>query len=206
MTYIVYSSKGSGAFAVEAALAKAGAKYDVITLDTGKDEHRTPEFAAINPLQQVPAMKLSDGTIMTESVAMAIHLANAFPDRGLAPKPGTSAHAAFLRWMLFMAVNIYESDLRYFYSERYTTDPKGAAGVKAAAAERMRMSFAIMEEALANGPYLCGAGMTIADAYLAMLSTWSPEPLKMPRIAKVVAAVAADEDYGPVWSAHGMAG
>lgn len=206
MSYVVYSSKASGGFVVEAALAKAGAKYEAIMLDTSKGEHQTAEFTAINPMQQVPALKLPDGTLMTESAAMVIHLANVFPDKGLAPAVATAAHAGFLRWMVFMAASIYESDLRFFYSDRYTTDPKGADGVKSAAAQRMLRSFGIIEEAIGKGPFLCGKTMSIADAYLAMLSTWSPEPLKMPRIARISAEVAADKHYGPVWTSHGMGG
>lgn len=206
MSYVLYSSKGSGAFAVEAALAKAGARYETVPVDTANGDQNDPKFVAINPMRQVPALKLPDGSVMTESAAMVIHIANVHPDKGLAPTIGSSGHAAYLRWMVFMAANIYEADLRYFYAERYTQDPKGVEGVKAAGAAYMAKCFGVVEEALANGPFLCGKTMTIADAYLAMLGTWSPEPLKLPRIGKIVAAVAADSAYGPVWARHGMSG
>ena len=104
--------------------------------------------------------------------------------------------------MVFMAVNVYEADLRYFYAERYTTDANGAKAVKAAAAAYMAKSFAIIEPALQ--PFLLGSAMSIADVYLAMLTTWSPAPLTGPRFASLRQAVAADPDYGPVWTRHGL--
>jgi glutathione S-transferase len=204
MTYTLYSHDGSGGFAVEAALVKAGADHKLIRVDTGKGEQNRPEFVAINPMRQVPALVLPDGTVMTESAAIVVHLANAFPDKGLAPKPATSAHARFLRWMFFMAANLYEGDLRYFYAERYTTDPAGVDGVKSAGAAHMKKSFAILDDALAQGPFLCGPAMTMADVYLAMLMAWSPEPITSRRLLAVRDAVAADPPIALLWRRHGF--
>ena len=204
MTYTLYSHDGSGGFAVEAALVKAGAAHKVIVIDTAKGEQNRPEFVAVNPMRQVPALTLPDGTVMTESAAIVVHLANAFPDKGLAPRPATPAHARFLRWMFFMAANLYEGDLRYFYADRYTTDPAGVAGVKSAGAAHMKKSFAIVEEALSPGPYLCGPDLTMADVYLAMLTAWSPEPIASHRLQAVSQAVAADPLIGPLWLRHGF--
>ncbi len=204
MTYTLYSHDGSGGFAVEAALVKAGAGHKVIVIDTAKGEQNRPDFVAVNPMRQVPALTLPDGTVMTESAAIVVYLANAFPDKGLAPRPATPAHARFLRWMFFMAANLYEGDLRYFYADRYTTDPAGVAGVKSAGAAHMKKSFAIVEEALSPGPYLCGPDLTMADVYLAMLTAWSPEPIASHRLQAVSQAVAADPLIGPLWLRHGF--
>jgi glutathione S-transferase len=133
-----------------------------------------------------------------------VHLANVFPDKGLAPKPATAAHARFLRWMFFMAANLYEGDLRYFYPDRYTTDPAGIPGVKSAGAAHMKKSFAIVEEALVPGPFLCGPVLTMADVYLAMLMDWSPEPITARRLLAVAVAVTADPLIGSLWLRHGF--
>ena len=204
MAYTLYSHDGSGGFAVEAALVKAGAAHTVIVVDTAKGEQNRPEFVAINPMRQVPVLVLPDGTVMTESAAIVVHLADAFPDKGLAPRPATPGHARFLRWIFFMAANLYEGDLRYFYPERYTSDPDGVPGVKSAGAAHMKRSFAVVDEALAPGPFLCGPVLTMADVYLAMLMAWSPEPLTARRLLGVTAAVAADPLIGPLWLRHGF--
>src|SRR5215470_3769061 len=191
MTYTLYGHDGSGGFAVEAALVKAGAAYEVVVTDTAKGDQNRPDFVAINPMRQVPALRLPDGSVMTESAAIVIHLADAFPGKGLAPKPPTPAHAQFLRWMLFMAANLYEGDLRYFYSDRYTTDPAGVPAVKAAGAAHMKKAFAVLDDVLTRTSFLCGASMTMADVYLAMLMDWSPDAITAPRLRAVTKAVAA---------------
>ena len=204
MTYTLYSHDGSGGFAAEAALIKAGADFKTIVIDTTKGDQNRADFAAINPMKQVPTLILPDGTIMTESAAIVVHLANAFPGKGLAPAPGSSGHARFLRWMFFMAANIYEGDLRYYYPDRYITDPTGIEGVKAAGAAHMTKSFAVVEQALEQGPFLCGKEMNMADVYLAMVAAWSPEPLTGKKILALRAAVAEDKTFGPLWRRHGF--
>ena len=204
MTYTLYSYDGSGGFAVEVALVKAGAPHTVVAVDTGKGEQNRPDYVALNPMRQVPALILPDGAVMTESAAMVVHLAHMFPDKGLAPPPATPAHARFLRWMVYMAANLYEADLRYFYADRYTADPAGAEGVKTAGAAYMKKCFAILEDALAQGPFLCGPERTMADIYLAMLMDWSPEPLTSPRLAAIQKSVLADPQIAPIWRRHGF--
>jgi glutathione S-transferase len=204
MQYVLYGNKASGSFPVEAALAKTGAPYEVIELDLNNGDQNRADFVALNPMRQVPALKLPDGTLMTESAAICIYLATAHPKAGIGPAPGTAAHARMLRWLVYMSNNLYEGDLRYFYPERYTADPSGVPGVKAAGAAHMARSLAIIDAALADEPYLAGREMSIADLYLATLMTWSPEPVTAPRLLAVQRAVIADPVYGAVWRRHGM--
>ena len=88
-------------------------------IDTKEDAHLSETFRRINPRQQVPALQLPDGSVMTEGSAMLLHLADAFPEADLAPRPGTPARAQHDRWLIFAAVNIYEGELRHFYPDRY---------------------------------------------------------------------------------------
>ena len=66
-----------------------------------------------------------------------IHLAACYPDEGFAPAAGTPAHAAFLRWIIFTNVNIYEATLRQSYPFRYTSDPNAHDATRDAAIARM---------------------------------------------------------------------
>lgn len=201
MSFTLYTRKDTGGLVVEAALAKSGAPHTCIQIDTERGEQNSADFVRINPMRQIPAIVLPDGAMMTESAAIVMHLAGLYPHKGLAPARGTPAHAKFLRWMLFMATNIYEADLRYFYAERYTSEADGTGGVKTAAVAHMAKCFAIIETAL--DPWVAGSDYSIADAYLAMLIGWSPEPVTGAKLKSVLAAVKADKDYGPVWKRHG---
>ena len=68
--YKLYWSKGAGSMAPEVILEEVGAKYEKIEVDLAKDANRRAEFLAVNPLGQVPALVLPDGTLMTESAAI----------------------------------------------------------------------------------------------------------------------------------------
>ena len=64
-------------------MEELGAPHALHVLDRGKAEHRAPAFLAVNPLGKVPA--LQDGSaIVTEQVAIFLHLADVFPAAGLA--------------------------------------------------------------------------------------------------------------------------
>lgn len=202
MPYVLYSHDGSGGAVVEAALTKAGVDFELVEIHTRKGHHREPDYGVLNPWRQVPALKLPDGTVMTESAAMAIHLAAAHPEAGLGPAPGSTAHAAFTRWLVFMSANVYEADLRYYYPDRYTTDPEGVQAVKQAGRDHMARAFALLEDMLGVTGYLADGRLTLADVYLSMLSIWYPEPLDCPRIKALRAQIDQDADYGPIWERH----
>ncbi len=51
-------------------LAEKGVEVPTVDLDITKNEHRTPEFLAINPLGALPVLELDDGTVITESIAI----------------------------------------------------------------------------------------------------------------------------------------
>lgn len=173
--YKLYGSALTGSMAVEGALAEAGADYDFVAVDMEAEQHRKADFLKINPRGQVPALVLPDGTVMTESPAILAHLADAFPAAGLIPAPGSSARATHDRWLAFAQANIYEGMLRFFYSDRYTTDPAGAEGVKAAAGAYLDRHFAIFDAALAasGGPFLMGDRLSVVDIYIWMLCYWA---------------------------------
>lgn len=204
--YVLHTSRGTGGFAVEAVLAEAGAEYRVVEVDTKKNEHRKKSFLKLNPMAQVPVLTLPDGTVMTESAAMVIHLADTLGGGKLAPKPGSAKRAHYLRWLAFMAVNPYTADLRYFYCDRYTTDPAGAEAVKAAALRDMNDQFAILDKALGAGLYLLGNSFSAADPYLLMLCTWHPEPAKLfaerKNLARLCQRVKARKAIAPLNAFH----
>jgi glutathione S-transferase len=51
-------------------LAEKGITVPTEQVDIVAKQHKTPEYAAINPLQRMPALVLDDGTVITESIAI----------------------------------------------------------------------------------------------------------------------------------------
>ncbi|HVZ06060.1 glutathione S-transferase N-terminal domain-containing protein [Hyphomicrobium sp.] len=69
-------------------------------LNLKKGEHKSPEFLAVNPMGKVPTI-VHGKTPVTEVGAIAIYLADLFPEAGLAPAIGDPARGTYLRWIVF---------------------------------------------------------------------------------------------------------
>lgn len=172
MPYRLYGWRQTGSMAIEAALAEGGIAHDFVAISRKTDENLGPAFTAINPRQQLPALVLPDGTVVTEGPAILSHLGDAHPAAGLIPVPGTPDRARHDRWMAFFHANVYEAMLRELFPQRYTTDPAGAPAVSAAATDYVRRHFVLFDGQIGGGPYVFGDGLTMLDIYVWMLCWW----------------------------------
>ncbi len=67
-------------------------------VDIQSGETATPEFRAINPMGKIPTL-VDEGVVITEVAAICAYLADKFPEKGLAPKPGTPLRGQYYRYM-----------------------------------------------------------------------------------------------------------
>ncbi|CAN7587348.1 glutathione S-transferase family protein [Rhizobium sp. LjRoot254] len=200
--YKLYESINSGSSAVEAALAEAGADYVTVPTSTAEKRHLSEEYRAINPRQQIPALALPNGSVMTEGAAMLLHLADAFPYSQLAPPPGSSARAQHDRWLIFMAVNIYEGELRKAYPPRYSDDPSGGDAVLSNATTYVNRHYELLETAMGEGPYFFGDQLTMVDIYLWMLAYWIDGDWLAAHCPKIVSLVTSVRNRPKVMPVH----
>lgn len=193
MAYILYGDKGSGAFCVEASLAEAGAPFEFRPISLEKDEQRTAEFRVLNPSGKIPALQLPDGEIVTETAALLILIAERHPEAKLLPPPGAPERGKALRWIAFMASEIYPPVEIADYPERFVADHKGAALLKQSAKQRIRDRMLEVEKAVA-GPWFLSCGFSALDIYAVMFSRWREcrvEGWREEHIPKICAIAAA---------------
>jgi len=204
--YKLYWAQGSGAMAPQALFEEIGAEYEKIDIDFEKEEHKSDEFLSVNPLGQIPALILPDGTLMTETAAMLVHIVDRHPEAKLAPPTGSAESARFLRWLFFLASNVYPAVLRFYYAERHSTDPGAAKGIKAAAEADLDEQFKILEDALDPGPYLLGETFSAVDIMLWMLIQWHPDPVRLfeeaLRVKRIAGLVQARPAIDRIWREH----
>jgi glutathione S-transferase len=152
-------------------LEEIGSAYELVWVSKAPADIEA--FRRISPAAKIPVLVLPDGTVMSESAAILIHLTLANPAAGLAPLPGSSAHAHFLQWMVFLSANVYEAALRFFYPHRYSAAGEAAAAqIKSKALVDWSRHFEVIESALS--PYVLGAELCAADHYLHTLAGWYP--------------------------------
>jgi glutathione S-transferase len=169
--YQLYARQGAGSLAPQMLLEEIGGAYELVWVS--KAHADIEALRRISPSAKIPVLVLSDGTVMSESAAILIHLTTANPAAGFAPVPGSSAHAHFLQWMVFLSANVYEAALRFSYPERYSAAGEAAAAqIKSQALADWGRHFEMVDAALS--PYVLGAELSAADHYLHMLASWYP--------------------------------
>jgi glutathione S-transferase len=177
MTNTLYYSPSTASLVVHWLLIELDVPHVLQPLDFDKGEHKSAEYLAINPQGRVPTLVL-DGQVLTESAAIAMHLADLHPQAGLAPAVGSQARAAYYRWMLFCAYTLMSAYRDWFYAD----EPAGSEHAdKVMASSRATLEHAwqqVNDHLAGNGPYLLGDRLSAADFVLTMLMRWSRD---MPR-------------------------
>lgn len=174
-TYTLFWEAMSGAMAVELVLEEMGLNYRRHPVDMASGEHRTAEYLSLNPTGQVPALKLHDGQVIGESVAIILTLGDRHPGSGLVPEPDDPERPTFLRWLVYMAASPYMTFVQYNHPERFLDDPATHDALEANANARLSGQFDILNAAISGDPYFLRSGPSALDFYLYMLLIFHPD-------------------------------
>ena len=136
--HVLFGSSGSGSAAIEAALERTGAAYRIVNAATWEPTSALTELRAVNPLQQIPTLALPDGSVLTESAAILIHLGLAFPQAGLLPAD-ESRRAQAIRGLVYIAANCYAAIGVNDYPERWCADIDESARERIVRGARARL-------------------------------------------------------------------
>jgi GST-like protein len=206
--YVVYGQKGTGSVPVEAALLLLGEPYEVVE----RAPRENPEagglgaeaVARINPLQQVPALVLPTGELMTESAAILIHLADSHPAARLSPALEDPRRPAFLRWMIYVSAQIYALVWVRDDPGRLAADEAHKPVILERTAERIARCWRMMDAQVSPGRYILGEDLSVLDLYVSVVSCWGPRRARFyqeaPRMAEVVRRVDQDARLEALWA------
>ena len=147
-------------------LEECGATYDTVVLDYGTSM-KAPAYLAINPMGKVPALT-HGSTVVTEQAAICAYLADLFPEKKLAPAPGSAARGAYYRWLFFTAAPLEAAFVGKLLDRLAPAHQAGMVGYGSYAQAMDTLEFSITQ----GRPYLCGEQFTAADLYLAAALGW----------------------------------
>jgi glutathione S-transferase len=136
------------------ALHEIGAPFESTRVTP--EGRRSPEHRARHPLGRVPAFELDDGTMMFESAAICMQLADLYPDSGLLPPVGSSARGLAYQWVMFGMTELEAWLYRWIADTREGESESPGAGRFAEAAEAIAA-------ALEGKAWLLGDQFTVAD-------------------------------------------
>lgn len=171
---ILYGSAGSGSAAIEMALRVARIRYRLVRASSWERRSAIAELLRVNPLGQIPTLVEPDGTVVSESVAILVHLALAHPRSGLLPG-ATDARARALRGLVFIAANCYPAVSVSDHPERWTAAATAAAceRVRQAARVRLHRSWEVFADLFADDPVLAGPPPAALAFLSVVVSQWS---------------------------------
>jgi GST-like protein len=203
VTDTLIATRGAGSTLVEAGYALAGLELRVEYMDYLEPGPEQERLIRLNPLRQVPTLLREDGSLLTESAAILLHLAESHPRAALAPPPGHPRRAEFLRWLLFINSAIYPTFTYGDEPERWVEDAEAAAQLRASTEQRCQESWKQMEKALQPAPWLLGEAFSLLDLYVGVMSHWRPRRKwfrqHCPKLHAVALAVDARPELAAIW-------
>jgi glutathione S-transferase len=166
----LYAMPGTCALAPNIAAIWGSVDLEVVNLPRGA--HREPDYLAINPKGQVPALVLDDGTVITEASAIMRYIAAQTSDAAINP-------ADPVRWAAIdEALSYFTSEVHadfggHFAPHRFATSDSGQAEVREMTYAKLRQHLVRIEGQLrvANAGHYLGT-RSIADAYLYVILRW----------------------------------
>ena len=163
----LYFAPGACSLASHITLREAGLPFDLKRADTKtKKLSDGSDYYAINSKGAVPALRLDDGQVLTEGVAIMQYIADQKPDSKLLPKHGTIERYRVQEWLNYITSEVHKG-----FSPLW--NPSAHAEVKSYTLANLEKKLDWTNQQLAGKQYLTGDNFTIADAYLYTVINWT---------------------------------
>jgi GST-like protein len=191
------------------ALEIIGAPYRIVETASWDTNDAFVELLKANPLGQIPTLVLPDGTVMSESAAILIHLGGAHPESGLLPRDA-SARAQAIRGLVFIAANCYAAISVIDFPERWCADADADDVVKdrirAGTRARLHKYWEMFADLFPASPYLGGGELGALDILAAVVSKWSGSRKHLekarPAFYATLMRIEAHPKVAPVFAQH----
>lgn len=162
----LYYLKGACSLASYISLCELGVKFEAASID--RATKKTPDgedFNQVNTKGYAPALRLDDGQVLTENVAVLQYIADLKPEAKLAPPAGTLERSRLVEWLAFLNSEIHKNISPLF-------GPTNPEEVKTFARGNLTRRLDWLENQLGSRSYLMGEQFTVADAYLFVILGW----------------------------------
>ena len=148
MKLVLYYAPMTCALVPYVTLTEAGADFEVVNVNTRTNQHKTPEFLAVNPKHKVPVLMI-DGDPLTENVAIQIWIARTFAHANLLPsQPAPQIKAISL--MAWFSSTVHPHLTPNARPENYCDLPGSAAAVQRVGNRMLFEDLAIADALLAR--------------------------------------------------------
>lgn len=164
-------------------LAEKGVEIPAEQVDLGKLEHKGEAYSALNPVQQVPALVLDDGFVLTETIAICRYVEELHPEP---PLFGADAFERALvemwqRRLEFGLLGPVASVFRHLHPAMAQMEVPQVAAWGEANKGRVMDFLRLLDGELEGQEFICGQSFTVADITgLVGLDFMKPAKLTVP--------------------------
>ncbi len=149
------------------ALEELGIAYTRKVMDATKQEHKQPEYLAINPFGKVPAIQ--DGEFcLFESAAICTYLGDKVGK--LLPQAGTRSRALYNQWVSYVTSTLEPLATRVIWLDWFTEKNESTERLRREMLTSLEGMAKTLDSQLAERPFLMGESFSLADIQLA--SVW----------------------------------
>jgi len=198
----LYFKPGACSMAPHIALRETGSAFELEKVDLATHQTAAGEdYLRINPKGYVPALRLDDGTVLTEAGVVLQYIADQPPGGTLAPRAGTMERYRLMEWLNFLATEVHKSFSPFF-------NPKAPPEVKDYSLRLLTRRLGYLGAQLGDRPFLTGDRFTVADCYLFTLLNWCNlhriDLAQWPTLKDYMARVAARPSVRDTMKAEGL--
>ena len=185
--------RSSAAYRVRIALNLKGLPYEMVAIHLTKDggQQHKPDYHAVNPQERVPALALSSGEVLTQSLAIIEYLDDIAPEPALLPADALArAKVRAIAQMVACDIHPLNNLIALQYLKRVMKHEQ--AEIDAWYHHWVIEGFKAIEAMISPAPYACGAHVTLADVCL-IPQVFNARRLKVPldQFPKIVAVETA---------------
>ena len=167
----LYYAPGACSMASHIGLEESGAPYVVTPVALAKGEQRSEAYLKVNPRAKVPALRLDDGSILTENTAILSYLALARPEKHLFPRE-PAGQARCISHMAWLSNQVHPSFTHINRPERFAEDASTHAALKETGRKNFWANLQEIDGILAGKQWVQGAQYTVCDPYTLVFYGW----------------------------------
>jgi glutathione S-transferase len=184
--HVLYYFPDNASLTPHMVLREIGVPFELRLVDRKSDAQKSAEYLKLNPNGLIPVL-VADGQPIYETAAIAMYLADAHDQAGLAPAFQSPLRAHYYKWMFHLS-NALQSEFRaWYYAHEYVGDQSHVGSVKQATSGRLAKTFERIGDHLQRNAWLLGDQFSAADLYLYMLVRWGMTLPSPPRLITTLA-------------------
>jgi glutathione S-transferase len=168
----LYMTPGSCSTAIHIILEELEEVFEAAIVNLPAGDHFKPEYVALNPKSTIPALRLRNGQVLTEVLAIAYWLGRSNPRAGLWPAE-VGAETKALEVMSYVTATVHgQGFARLFATGTFTRNEADWEAVRALGRDIVDKGFAILGATLASEGYALGS-YSVVDPVLFYVEFWA---------------------------------